>query len=122
MDKAVNYVRNHRETAEAYLENRRYSFTKSGQGVAFRFHLTIDTLAVQLCASALPTCTQGFHSLEPAHSGRTQKSHVIIINYSNSQRPGVILYLTALLFCGYPPLFPYLLIIIFPFSKNISQR
>ena len=37
-----------------------------------RFHLTMDTLAVQLCASSLPTRTRDFHPLEPAHGGRTE--------------------------------------------------
>ena len=37
-----------------------------------RFHLTMDTLAVQLCASSLPTRTRDFHPLEPAHGGRTK--------------------------------------------------
>ena len=39
-----------------------------------RFHLTMDTLAVQLCASSLPTRTRDFHPLEPAHGGRTKKT------------------------------------------------
>ena len=39
-----------------------------------RFHLTMDTLAVQLCASSLPTRTRDFHPLEPAHGRRTEKS------------------------------------------------
>ena len=37
-----------------------------------RFHLTMDTLAVQLCASSLPTRTRDFHPLESAHVGRTK--------------------------------------------------
>ena len=41
---------------------------------SFRFHLTVNTLAVQLCASSLPTRTRDFHPLEPAHGGRTKKS------------------------------------------------
>ena len=40
---------------------------------SFRFHLTVNTLAVQLCASSLPTRTRDFHPLEPAHGGRTRK-------------------------------------------------
>ena len=40
---------------------------------SFRFHLTMDTLAVQLCASLLPTRTRDFHPLEPAHGGRTRE-------------------------------------------------
>ena len=39
-----------------------------------RFHLTMDTLAVQLCASSLPTRTRDFHPLEPAHGGRTRQT------------------------------------------------
>lgn len=39
---------------------------------SFRFHLTVNTLAVQLCASSLPTRTRDFHPLEPAHGGRTR--------------------------------------------------
>ena len=56
----------------------------SGQGFAYSFlqrvcppwafHLTMDTLAVQLCASSLPTRTRDFHPLEPAHGGRTKYS------------------------------------------------
>ena len=41
---------------------------------SFRFHLTVNTLAVQLCASSLPTRTRDFHPLEPAHGGRTKNS------------------------------------------------
>ena len=47
---------------------------------SFRFHLTMDTLAVQLCASSLPTRTRDFHPLEPAHGGRTKKGECIIID------------------------------------------
>ena len=43
---------------------------------SFRFRLATDTLAVQLCASSLPTCTRDFHPLEPAHGGQTQKKDV----------------------------------------------
>ena len=39
-----------------------------------RFHLTMDTLAVQLCASSLPTRTRDFHPLESAHVGRTKST------------------------------------------------
>ena len=37
------------------------------------FHLTMDTLAVQLCVSSLPTLTRDFHPLESAHDGRTEQ-------------------------------------------------
>ena len=46
---------------------------KSLPTASFRFHLTMDTLAVQLCASSLPTRTRVFHPLEPAHGGRTKR-------------------------------------------------
>ena len=49
----------------------------SGQGfptASFRFHLTMDTLAVQLCTSSLPTRTRDFHPLERAHGAQTKKS------------------------------------------------
>ena len=39
---------------------------------SFRFHLTVDTLAVQLCTSSLPTCTRDFHPLERAHGAQTK--------------------------------------------------
>ena len=41
---------------------------------SFRFHLTMDTLAVQLCTSSLPTRTRDFHPLERAHGAHTLKS------------------------------------------------
>ena len=40
---------------------------------SFRFHLTMDTLAVQLCTSSLPTRTRDLHPLERAHGARTEK-------------------------------------------------
>ena len=40
---------------------------------SFRFHLTMDTLAVQLCTSSLPTCTRDFHPLERAHGAQTKR-------------------------------------------------
>ena len=41
---------------------------------SFRSRLTADTLAVQLCASSLPTRARDFHPLEFAHTGQTRKS------------------------------------------------
>ncbi len=41
---------------------------------SFRFYFAIDTLAVQLCTSSLPTRTRDFHPLEPAHGGRTKSA------------------------------------------------
>ena len=40
---------------------------------SFRFHLAMDTLAVRLCASSLPTRTRDFHPLENAHAGQTKQ-------------------------------------------------
>ena len=40
---------------------------------SFRFHLTMDTLAVQLCTSSLPTRTRDFHPLERAHGAQTRQ-------------------------------------------------
>jgi diketogulonate reductase-like aldo/keto reductase len=34
----------------------------------------MDTLAVQLCTSSLPTCTRDFHPLERAHGAQTKKT------------------------------------------------
>ena len=39
---------------------------------SFRFRLTADTLAVQLCASLLPTYTRDLHPLENSHAGQTK--------------------------------------------------
>ena len=48
--------------------------TESLLTASFRFHLAMDTLAVQLCASSLPRCARDFHPLESAHGGQTNKS------------------------------------------------
>ena len=48
---------------------------------SFRFHLTMDTLAVQLCTSSLPTRTRDFHPLERAHGAQTQNPKVFIIDF-----------------------------------------
>ena len=41
---------------------------------SFRFHLTIDTLAVQLYTSLLPRRIRDFHPLERAHGAQTIKT------------------------------------------------
>ena len=46
---------------------------------SFRFHLAMDTLAVRLCASSLPTRTRDFHPLENAHAGQTKWAAAISI-------------------------------------------
>ena len=49
---------------------------KSLPTASFRSHLTMDTLAVQLCTSSLPTRTRDFHPLERAHGAQTEKRTV----------------------------------------------
>ncbi len=46
--------------------------TKSLPTASFRFHLTMDTLAVQLYTSLLPRRVRDFHPLERAHGARTK--------------------------------------------------
>ena len=47
--------------------------TKSLLTASFRFHLTIDTLAVRLYTSSLPRRVRDFHPLERAHGAQTKK-------------------------------------------------
>ena len=63
---------------------------------SFRFHLTMDTLAVQLCTSSLPTRTRDFHPLERAHGAQTKKrqrtvscKHIKLCN--TTHHPAVLL-------------------------------
>ena len=62
--------------------------TESLPTTSFRFHLTMDTLAVQLCASSLPRCTRDFHPLESAHGEQTNSRKVkisfLLFSYSLS--------------------------------------
>ena len=53
--------------------------TKSLPTASFRFHLTMNTLAVQLYTSSLPRCVRDLHPLERAHGART--------NYAATRRP-----------------------------------
>lgn len=46
--------------------------TKSLLTASFRFHLTMDTLAVQLYTSSLPRRVRDFHPLERAHGAQTK--------------------------------------------------
>lgn len=46
--------------------------TKSLLTASFRFHLTIDTLAVRLYTSSLPRRVRDFHPLERAHGAQTK--------------------------------------------------
>ena len=65
---------------------------------SFRFHLTMDTLAVQLCASSLPTRTRDFHPLEPPMAGK-QNASGIADNKARSS--GENLYLLGQSIMGY---------------------
>ena len=47
--------------------------TKSLLTASFRFHLTVDTLAVQLYTSSLPRRVRDFHPLERAHGAQTKR-------------------------------------------------
>ena len=47
--------------------------TKGLPTASFRFHLTMDTLAVWLYTSSLPRHARDFHPLERAHGARTKK-------------------------------------------------
>ena len=46
--------------------------TKSLPTASFRFHLTMDTLAVRLYTSSLPRRVRDFHPLERAHGAQTK--------------------------------------------------
>ena len=48
--------------------------TKGLPTASFRFHLTMDTLAVWLYTSSLPRHARDFHPLERAHGARTKKT------------------------------------------------
>ena len=65
--------------------------TKSLPATSFRFHLTMDTLVVQLYTSSLPRRVRDFHPLERAHGAQTKKRrrvlspiasfHIILLSY-----------------------------------------
>ena len=48
--------------------------TKSLLTASFRFHLTMDTLAVQLYTSSLPRRVRDLHPLERAHGAQTKRA------------------------------------------------
>ena len=52
--------------------------TKGLPTASFRFHLTMDTLAVQLYTSSLPRRVRDFHPLERAHGAQTKKPPKVI--------------------------------------------
>ena len=51
--------------------------TKSLLTASFRFHLTMDTLAVLLYTSSLPRRVQDFHPLERTHGAQTKYANVL---------------------------------------------
>ena len=48
--------------------------TKSLLTASFRFHLSMDTLAVRLYTSSLPRRVRDFHPLERAHGAQTKRA------------------------------------------------
>ena len=50
--------------------------TKSLLTASFRFHLTMDTLAVRLYTSSLPRRVRDFHPLERAHGAQTKREEL----------------------------------------------
>ena len=72
---------------------------------SFRFHLAMDTLAVQLCTSSLPTRTRDFHPLERAHGAQTKRKEPIsrlfsINNYCNLLSVFAVMILLQSASCG----------------------
>ena len=55
--------------------------TKSLLTASFRFHLTMDTLAVLLYTSSLPRRVRDFHPLERAHGAQTKKRIMHFLHY-----------------------------------------
>ena len=53
--------------------------TKSLLTASFRFHLTMDTLAVRLYTSSLPRRVRDFHPLERAHGAQTKRSITLVM-------------------------------------------
>ena len=60
--------------------------TKSLLTASFRFHLTIDTLAVQLYTSSLSRRVQDFHPLERDHGAQTKAVYRQVVGRLNIQR------------------------------------
>ena len=57
--------------------------TKGLPTASFRFHLTMDTLAVWLYTSSLPRHARDFHPLERAHGARTKKDGTEVPSFLN---------------------------------------
>ena len=64
--------------------------TKSLPTASFRFHLAMDTLAVQLYTSSLPRRVRDFHPLERAHGAQTKRQHLV----------DAVLNILSILFCN----------------------
>ena len=82
--------------------------TKSLLTASFRFHLTMDTLAVLLYTSSLPRRVRDFHPLERAHGAQTKNKRNAVIST----------FLPFLLNAAFPPL---LCIFLF-YSVKISNN
>ena len=54
--------------------------TKSLLTASFRFHLTMDTLAVRLYTSSLPRRVRDFHPLERAHGAQTKRVKILYLH------------------------------------------
>ena len=65
--------------------------TKDLPTASFRFHLTVDTLAVQLYTSSLPRRVRDFHPLERAHGAQTKKNGATKSYSANLNRINLIL-------------------------------
>ena len=88
---------------------------------SFRFHLTIDTLAVQLYTSLLPRRIRDFHPLERAHGAQTKKAKDIYTLCERGYADKILLSHDGLTFNGfhtnacirednpYEPIFSYLI-------------
>ena len=72
--------------------------TKSLLTASFRFHLTMDTLAVLLYTSSLPRRVRDFHPLERAHGAQTKKGRCSFVIF--------LLHLLLILFFFLFSLFP----------------
>ena len=64
--------------------------TKSLPTASFRFHLTMDTLVVQLYTSSLPRRVRDFHPLERAHGAQTKGSHANACPHIKSAQSALI--------------------------------
>ena len=66
--------------------------TKSLLTASFRFHLTMDTLAVRLYTSSLPRRVRDFHPLERAHGAQTKRPDTKVWSFIIYLLLGIICY------------------------------